>query len=150
MCTPSQSTGGVDVVDVRALFCSVKSTATSPKSARRVVRRNTAESVPLDDVAFGFAVSGLPVHGALPVENSEPLVSSQSGERTAVGSCGFQYAYSFVTSPGVAGTAAAHSGPRPRRPAVTASTTAVPTPAPANPSDIALAPAGGAGTLRCG
>ena len=90
MCSPSHATGGVDAVDVRPLLWTVNATATLPKSARLLVNRNTAESVPLLDVALGFAVSGFPVYSAVPVENSDPLVISQSFDWTLDDSVGFQ------------------------------------------------------------
>ena len=90
MCSPSQATAGVTVVEVRASRRSLNETLTFVKSLRRVTRRKIAEFVPFDEVAFGSTVSGIPDQAAPARANNDPEVISQVGLETDPGAPGFQ------------------------------------------------------------
>src|SRR5690242_1366078 len=65
------------------------------------------EPVPLAEAASGLAASGTPDQAAPDRTNRDPLVTSQSRDLLASRACGFQCAYSLVTSrsgPVVAGS----------------------------------------------
>src|SRR5262245_14470816 len=98
-CRPSHSWGGEPPELLRPWLSRRKLYSKSLKSLRLVTARKTAEFVPFFESASGAAVSGTPVQPAPPESNSEPLVTSQTGDGLVPAALGCQCAYSLVIRP---------------------------------------------------